>query len=90
MGLAFLLPLAMQHLEKNPLISGDLYPGDLLYSVLRVPAEAWLRSVELRTLKLKLSLVAEQFLARTDSTNDTSTELYGELVEMARTAAASR
>jgi hypothetical protein len=29
-GLAYLLPLALERLEGNPWTSGDLYPGDLL------------------------------------------------------------
>jgi hypothetical protein len=34
-GTGFLLPLAIQRLRSNPLISGDMYEGDLLNSVLR-------------------------------------------------------
>ena len=36
-----LLPLALNVLETDPLAEGDLYPGDLLGSVLRLPADTW-------------------------------------------------
>lgn len=34
-GLGFLLPYALNALERDPLAAGDFYPGDLLVSVLR-------------------------------------------------------
>jgi len=36
MGLSFLLPLALDQLEGNPLAEGDFYPGDLLGVCLRL------------------------------------------------------
>jgi hypothetical protein len=36
-----LLPMALDVLVKDPLAEGDFYPGDLLASVLRLPADAW-------------------------------------------------
>jgi hypothetical protein len=41
-GLPWLVPLALETLEVDPLAEGDCYPGDLLASVLGVPAEFWL------------------------------------------------
>jgi hypothetical protein len=41
-GVPFLVPLALDALEQDPLAEGDFYPGDLLNTVLRrVPAEYW-------------------------------------------------
>lgn len=40
-ALTVLVPLALDSLEKDPLIEGDLYPGDLLSAVLQVPADYW-------------------------------------------------
>jgi len=40
-GLEYLIPMAIEHLEKNPWCSGDYYDGDLLEVVLRVDAEFW-------------------------------------------------
>lgn len=40
-GLPFLMPLALERLEQNPLAEGDFYPGDLLCAALRVEADFW-------------------------------------------------
>lgn len=42
-GTRFLVPPALDILELNPFAEGDLYPGDLLAGLLRLPAEFWLR-----------------------------------------------
>ncbi|WP_410628483.1 contact-dependent growth inhibition system immunity protein [Amycolatopsis sp. cmx-8-4] len=36
-----LVPVALTHLEKNPLAEGDFYPGDLLTAVLKIPQAYW-------------------------------------------------
>ncbi len=40
-GLRYLVPMALEKLDADPWISGDLYRGDLLQSVLRAPPEFW-------------------------------------------------
>jgi len=40
-GLPYLIPLALDILNDNPLAEGDYYPGDLLKSVLTVDGEFW-------------------------------------------------
>ena len=40
-GVPTLVPLALDLLEANPLTEGDLYPGDLLASVTRIPDSYW-------------------------------------------------
>jgi CDI immunity proteins len=40
-GLNYLLPLAIEHLEENPLASGDFYRGDLLKNVLSIDLHFW-------------------------------------------------
>ncbi|HEV8112383.1 MAG TPA: contact-dependent growth inhibition system immunity protein [Planctomycetota bacterium] len=40
-GLDWLVPLALDVLERDPLTQGDLFPGDLLASVLRVDGSWW-------------------------------------------------
>jgi hypothetical protein len=47
-GLPYLMPLALDVLEREPLAAGDFYPGDLLQSVLSVSAEYWRREWDLR------------------------------------------
>ncbi|RRB04100.1 contact-dependent growth inhibition system immunity protein [Larkinella rosea] len=41
-SLAYLIPLAVEKLNKNPFAEGDFYPGDLLQSVLNVDVNFWL------------------------------------------------
>ncbi|GAB3931343.1 contact-dependent growth inhibition system immunity protein [Larkinella terrae] len=41
-SLAYLIPLAIEKLNKNPFAEGDYYPGDLLQSVLNVDLNFWL------------------------------------------------
>jgi contact-dependent growth inhibition (CDI) system CdiI-like immunity protein len=36
-----LVPVALNHLEQNPLAEGDFYPGDLLTAVLKIPQAYW-------------------------------------------------
>ena len=45
-GLFFLIPLALEKLEENPVAEGHFYPGDLLQSVLSVPDEMWKKHSE--------------------------------------------
>ncbi|MGW0925157.1 contact-dependent growth inhibition system immunity protein [Streptomyces sp. NPDC002755] len=47
-GLAYLLPLAIEVLRTNPRAEGDMYEGDLLAAVLTRSAELWSESPELR------------------------------------------
>ncbi|WP_116204823.1 contact-dependent growth inhibition system immunity protein [Amycolatopsis circi] len=40
-GSPILVPRALAMLEQDPLCEGDLYPGDLLVSAMRVPPSYW-------------------------------------------------
>ncbi|MFD8495450.1 contact-dependent growth inhibition system immunity protein [Amycolatopsis sp. NPDC059657] len=40
-GLAVVVPMALAELEQNPLAEGDMYPGDLLAAMARVPSAYW-------------------------------------------------
>jgi hypothetical protein len=40
-GLPYLIPLALEKLREDPFAGGDLYPGDLLHSVLKVSPRFW-------------------------------------------------
>src|SRR5262245_24749022 len=40
-GLLFLIPLALEKLDDDPLAEGNFYPGDLLKAVLDVPDSFW-------------------------------------------------
>jgi len=47
-GSRYLVPLALGHLEADPFVAGDFYPGDLLCAVLSLPREFWSANPELR------------------------------------------
>lgn len=40
-GLKYLVPIAIKHLQSQPLAEGDFYPGDLLCNVLRIEPIYW-------------------------------------------------
>jgi hypothetical protein len=47
-GLKFLVPLALERLQEDPLAEGDYYPGDLLHNVLSVEPLFWKSHPDLR------------------------------------------
>jgi hypothetical protein len=67
-GLDVLLPRTTDWLQKEPLLEGDLYPGDVLVTVLRVPASYWASHPALMT-KLNTALDAINF-AEVELTRD--------------------
>ena len=46
-GLVYLVPIAIDILEENPLAGGNFYPGDLLGVVLNVDREFWGKNQDL-------------------------------------------
>lgn len=56
-GLNYLVELAIEKLEQNPLAEGDYYAGDLLVNVLRVDSRFW---SQFPVLNSKVSKIAEQ------------------------------
>jgi hypothetical protein len=68
-GSRYLVPIALERLEANPLVAGDFYPGDLLCAVLSLPREFWSANPELRT---RVAAVAARAidLAMGGKTND--------------------
>jgi hypothetical protein len=47
-SLNYLIPLAIEHLRRDPLVAGDYYPGDLLDAVLRAESGFWRGQPHLR------------------------------------------
>ncbi len=48
-SLPWLIPLAVEALEAEPLVAGDFYAGDLLAAVLKVPPDFWRAAPEWRS-----------------------------------------
>lgn len=47
-SLEYLVPLALEHLQRDPFATGDFYEGDLLASVLKVQSSFWQKRPDLR------------------------------------------
>jgi hypothetical protein len=62
-GVKHLVPLALAHLERDPFVAGDFYPGDLLGVVMGVRAEYW-RSHP--TEAVRMTRIADQASALLD------------------------
>ena len=82
-GLSYLVPRALDHLEAHPLASGDFYPGDLLSAVARVPTRYWSaqRSLIPRTIRVIDAALARAH--RGDTAEDVSDELRSARVRLA-------
>ncbi|WP_183298230.1 contact-dependent growth inhibition system immunity protein [Cellulomonas cellasea] len=68
-ALPVLLPLALAHLEADPLAEGDLYAGDLLVAVRRVAAERLEElpgEVDVRKRLAQIEVRAQEHQARRD------------------------
>lgn len=58
-SLLFLVPLALEKLQEDPLVEADYYPGDLLNVVLDVPETFWSVHTDMRD-------VLRQVVAKTE------------------------
>jgi hypothetical protein len=68
-GLPFLIPLAMERLEEEPLAAGDLYAGDLLGAVLRVGDKFWVSHPDFLQRVRKIVARVKDLLPSLDETN---------------------
>jgi hypothetical protein len=65
-GLPFLLPMAVEHLERNPLSEGDFYPGDVLSAVLRIDESYWGDHPDIRERVRAVVTTAKEMLNSVD------------------------
>jgi hypothetical protein len=73
-GLDTLVPLAIDHVQRNPLAEGDFYPGDLVDALMRrVPESYWQAHEDQRT---RVRAVAEAL-----DTDETFDVLYAQATE---------
>jgi hypothetical protein len=70
MGIPFLVPMAVAHLEEHPLTTADLYPGDLLRQVVGVGDEYWGSRRELRGRLITAIERALERIAKTSAPAD--------------------
>lgn len=57
-GLKYLVPIALEYLENDPLSEGDMYKGDLLANLASIEEEFWVKYPELnnRLVEIKNEL----------------------------------
>ncbi|HKV58942.1 MAG TPA: contact-dependent growth inhibition system immunity protein [Ktedonobacteraceae bacterium] len=65
-GLEYLVPLALEHLQRDPFAAGDFYPGDLLGNVLTVESSFWQRRPDLRQAVEAIVALIPDFLDTLD------------------------
>ena len=62
----YLVPIALEHLERDPFVEGDFYPGDLLCNVLALPPAFWADRPDLRERAAALAATAMAALGSAD------------------------
>jgi hypothetical protein len=70
-GLEYLMPLAVEQLENNPFSEGDYYPGDLLWSVLRVKTDFWSKHRDLYSRVYEITNGLRQVLEKLNGAIET-------------------
>lgn len=68
-GLAYLVAIAIEAVERDPFVRGDLYPGDLLSAVSGLSREAWTAMPALRE-RLRVVLARAADATTTDDALD--------------------
>ena len=70
-GLPYLIPLALKELQKDPLVEGDFYRGDLLCNVLTIDKKFWNDNKELISV-VKSIVESAQKKIKSDNLKDTT------------------
>jgi len=94
-GLHYVVPIAIERVEQQPLTNGDFYRGDLLVTLLRLPAAFWQhrrdwhRRVEqvARSVVEHLSSMSHEKQQKCAATWEPLREAYETFTGMARTTA---
>lgn len=69
-GSRYLVPVALERLEAEPLVAGDFYPGDLLCNVLCLPSGFWAENPELRARVAAVAARAVELIEGDDHDRD--------------------
>lgn len=68
-SLLFLIPIALEKLEEDPLAEGHCYPGDLLKVVLNIPETFWCIHTDMRDVCRQIVAKTKELLVSLDETN---------------------
>lgn len=73
-SLDYLIPLALELLNADPLVEGDCYCGDLLNAVLRADSHFWVKNSDLRGKASSIAASAVSKLHSLEQDERTTTE----------------
>lgn len=78
-GTKYLVPLALDFLEEDPLLEGDYYPGDLLANLVRLPIAFWSANREFLNRIIAIAKRAESELLAVVGEQQTNQQLLKEV-----------
>ena len=84
-GLKYLVPIALNYLQKNILIEANYYEGDLLKVVLLLPKDFWKSNLKLYSQVYQLLLSNKDSLDQLDSSFESDRKLikqYNEFLKV--------
>ena len=84
-GAKFLMPLALELLEADPLTEAEYYPGDLLKAAMSLPAEYWSSHAVEKQRLLSFAHFAGRSLADSKEPLASSRQLLREIANFAGT-----
>jgi hypothetical protein len=84
-GARFLMPLALEVLEADPLTEADYYPGDLLNAAMSIPAEYWRSHAVEKHRLLSFAQSAGRTLTEAKEPLASSRKLLGEIARFVGT-----
>lgn len=68
-GLLFLVPLALEKLEEDPLVEGNLFPGDLLIAILAISETFWTVHFDMRDVLRQILVKTKELVASLEETD---------------------
>jgi hypothetical protein len=84
-GARFLMPLALEVLETDPLTEAEYYPGDLLKAAMNIPAGYWTSHTVERQRLLSFAQSAGRTLAEAEEPLASSRQLLREIASFTGT-----
>ena len=74
-GTRYVLPIAIDFVDANPLVEGDHYTGDVLTALLRLSPHEWAGNEKLRPRLMAAATRADDVLARESASSGSDTRL---------------